>query len=239
MSDRCNCSPRGRGIFFGSFFICSFCVLVVMGGVIGAIIATSSGISGPTVCSVDLIGIRLGYNYANGSTTPTFVVDFNVTTMQANYVFMLTIPTHTNTTTTRVISDPYKIDQLTPSDYNSTAYNMLPIMNTGNPTVITNVIPASLPIIHAWENLMATLASKYPYKLIFAGCDYINDTYVMSSLGNRLYLPTGCFWIVFDSYALPATAGSFTGNMLDYAYYSINGFNLTNIPKRIFWTTCL
>ena len=238
---RCNADGviyRAGIVVLAAFII--MIVLAIVAVMIWAIVTTSNS-SSDQKCTIVPVGIRLIYEYGNATNAYQFVVDFNITTMQANYIFYLLA--NVSNANVVITEDTYRIDRLTPADYSQTAYNMMLLAMFANTpgnvlAVMNNVVPAFPPIISAWNNIIHLLAGKYSGKLIFTGCEYNIDSYVMSSLGNRIYLPVGFFYIVFDSNSLPAITSGFSGAILDYSYYAVGNFKLTNVPTRIYWASC-
>jgi DNA/RNA endonuclease G (NUC1) len=169
----------------------------------------------------------------------TYYIDFNKTIMQANYVVYIQPSVSNRCPSCRYFRvDPYKIDTLKNNDYTNSGYDrghLVPNADYGADTfIITNVVPMLSAFNRgSWKKSEKNIRDMYKRKLIYKGCDYSNK-YVSTNKNNKLYIPDGCFYVVFDSSNVRQTSGL---KLLDYGYYeNIGGSQcIKKLPK---WINC-
>jgi hypothetical protein len=88
-----------------------------------------------------------------------------------------------------------------------------------------------------WKYSEQYIRDTYRNHLVYKGCDYSYEDYIVSNLGNKLYIPIGCYYIVFDIYELPYISKIITGNILDYGYY-LNKDDPVKENKLPYWVSC-
>jgi len=78
------------------------------------------------------------------------------------------------------------------------------------------------------------IRDKYKGKLILKGCDY-SDLYLNTSLGNKLYIPLGCGYAVFNSDNLTQHSNL---EILDYGYLENKNTSVFK-KKTMDWVECI
>lgn len=167
----------------------------------------------------------------------TYVIDFNETISQANYVYYISMPGG-NSESSGWKKDPYDINKLRASDYTGTGYDkghLVPNADYGADTFyITNAVPM-VPNFNrgVWAVSERHIRSEYAGKLVYKGCEYDEQIPV----NGKLYIPKGCYYIVFDSPVLTDLAKNTIGPVLDYGYYenSANSVKQYRLPA---WAFC-
>ncbi len=141
-----------------------------------------------------------------------FIVNFNLTTMQANYVRYISTSGGNGCKGCKFRDDPYKIDQLTPEDYQviSKEYDrghLVPNADYGAVTyVINNIVPMKRKFNQgAWLKSEQYIRETYSGYQVYKGCDYNDMNYVQipgnfpGESGGKLYIPKGCYYVILDS----------------------------------------
>jgi DNA/RNA endonuclease G (NUC1) len=172
-----------------------------------------------------------------------YAINFNTSIMQANYIYYIVKSGNNRCKTCNYFrNDPYGIDKLTNADYKYTNYDkghIVPNSEYGNITfIISNVVPM-VPRFNRgiWKNMEEYIRTIYKNKLVVKGCDYLYDDYIISNLGNKLYIPVGCYYIVFDINDLPDISTQIMGNVLDYGYY-LNKHDSVKEKNLPYWASC-
>ena len=166
-------------------------------------------------------------------------IAFNTTIMQADYVVYIQ-PTISNRcdTCNYFKNDPYGINTLKTADYKYTGYDrghLVPNADYGSDTyIITNAVPM-MPNFNrgSWKKSESDIRNKYKNKLIYKGCDY-SHKYIKTINDRKLYIPVGCYYIVFDSNDITQTKQL---KILDYGY--LKNKDLFNLDKKLpSWIKC-
>ncbi|AYV75156.1 MAG: DNA/RNA endonuclease [Terrestrivirus sp.] len=171
-------------------------------------------------------GIINEYPYTNNF---IYAINFNKTLMQANYVYYITTSGGNGCYDYSDLcgnfrDDPYGINILTHDDYKYTGFDrghIVPNADYGYDTyIISNVVPM-LPYFNQqiWAKSEEELRQNYAGKLVYKGCDYSLDKFIISNLNNTLYVPIGCYYVIFNQTKLPDTVDIVRGQIIDYGYY--------------------
>lgn len=184
-------------------------------------------------CSISEYNLSNPYPFVDSPTNATYYLAFNTTIMQAIYVTYIQ-PSITNSCKTckRFKKDPYGINNLSNDDYIRVGYDrghLVPNADYGVDTfIISNAVPM-LPMFNQqiWLRVEQTIREEYKGKLIFKGCDY-SDMYVNTSLGNKLYIPLGCGYAIFNSNNLTQNSNL---EILDYGY--LENKNISVFKKKL------
>lgn len=137
--------------------------------------------------------------------------------------------------------DPYNINTLTYEDIIQLGNNkihLVPDDDYGHNTYMaSNVVPTSEDFQTIWKLNEKFIRDNYLGKLIFKGCDYDENYYINTINTMKIYIPTGCYYVVFDSTMLPYPWSKHYGIVLDFGYYKhING---TQLEKKLPpWLDC-
>jgi DNA/RNA endonuclease G (NUC1) len=178
-----------------------------------------------------------------------YVINFNESLMQANYVYYLGAnvkgkggPIRPNRNYFH--KDPYSISKLTQDDYvrSHTRYipsHLVPEEEHGStPYYIPNAVPM-LPAFDqsSWFKSESYLHEAFYGHLIYKGCEYSFRNYFVSHTKKYIYVPLGCYYIVFQSKRMPALNEEYQGVVLDYAYFpnERNSFRRQILP---YWIKC-
>jgi DNA/RNA endonuclease G (NUC1) len=171
-----------------------------------------------------------------------YAIDFDTSIMQANYVYYIsTSGGNSCSNCGHFRMDPYGINILKDDDYKYTGYDRGHVCTNadyGKSTfVISNVVPM-LPSFNQgpWRISEEFIRKNYSGKLVYKGCDY-SDFYIITSLDNKLYIPIGCYYVIFDIETLPNPSEFVVGEILDYGYYPNK--NLSTYESRLpSWIVC-
>lgn len=168
-------------------------------------------------------------------------INFNTTIMQPNFVYYISTRGGNRCDRCRYFkNDPYNMDNITYSDYTHSGFDrghLVPNADYGEKTFyITNVVPMEHEYnAGVWAKSEQFIRTKYHGYLVYKGCLF-TDRYEVLPNGKRLYIPYGCYYIVFDSKVLPKN-GLFTGSVLDYGYLEmIDGAK--DVKKMPYWISC-
>jgi hypothetical protein len=168
-----------------------------------------------------------------------YVIDFNVNTMQPYYAYYMIRTTTSICPSNNYKPDPYGITNLNEQDYNESGYvlnQLVPSINYGcDSYIITNTVPMTPTFDAVWKEVDNNLRANYPNKLVYKGCTYstfINNT----DNTKKLYVPDGCYYIVFEEKELPWTLLRIRDPVLDYGYYAHNNPNKQSIYPS--WFEC-
>ncbi len=172
----------------------------------------------------------INLNYPN-STTITYVVNFNTSIMQANYVKYITDNNGTTCNSTYFKADPYYIDTLKDNDYTKTGYDRGHLVPKEDYGCDTNIISNAVPMVPdfnrgIWKSSEYMIRKYYPNHLTYKGCEY-SDNYIITPTLKRLYIPIGCYYVVFDPQNI----------IVNYGYYeNRNGSIREN--RLPYWISC-
>lgn len=190
---------------------------------------------------IDPSGINLEYSFDNNNynfnyvSDANYTVNFNLTTMQANYVkYIGTGGISHFKTYYENDRDPYKYDILTHEDYTNIQHHgeklvrgyLVPNADMSGITfVMTNAVPMINDFYNGtWKLLEKFIREKYIGKLIYKGCDY-DDNFIKSNTGKQLYIPSGCYYLVFDN-----------NKLIDYGYLKNQNDKQQKPEKKLpFW----
>lgn len=154
-----------------------------------------------------------------------YAINFNTELMQATYVYYIsTSGGNGANVTTNFRNDPYNINILTHKDYTHSGFSrghLVPKTDYGYDTmIISNATPMNQSFnAGPWKDSEDMIREKYSGYLIVKGCDYSFDNYIISDRDNNLYIPIGCYYMVFNLTVLPDTSKTIYGMVLDYGYY--------------------
>jgi len=169
----------------------------------------------------------------------TYLLSFNQTIMQAEYVkYINPFVKSSDKSCNYLKKDPYDINVLRYTDYTNTGYDrghLVPNIDYGNDTcIISNVVPQLSQFNKgSWKQNEIMIRNKYKGKLVFKGCEY-SDKYVMTGQNNKLYIPVGCSYVVFDSENMDQVSDLI---LLDYGYLE-NKITSAIIKKLPEWVVC-
>lgn len=168
-------------------------------------------------CDIPAFGEGISYEH--------FYVDFNLTTSQANYVKYVGTSGGNGCRGCKWKKVP-NIGYLTYESYTGSGYargHLVPNADYGEGTYyITNCVPM-LPEFNrgVWARSEEVLRKRYAGYLIYKGCDYLSV-----SEGDKLYVPEGCYYLVFDGTLL-----------MDYGYLRNEGGSVEE-KKLPWWVRC-
>lgn len=171
--------------------------------------------------------------------TYIYAINFNKTIMQANYVFYISTGGGNSDGNIHWKKDPYEINDLRTTDYTNTGYDrghLVPNADYGLSTyIISNAVPM-VPNLNrgSWKKSERHIRNKYTGKLIYKGCKYSENNIV----NNKLYIPEGCYYIVFNISTIPKIFDNIVGTILDYGYY-INDVDSKKQYELPFWANCM
>lgn len=171
-----------------------------------------------------------------------YAIDFNRSVMQANYVYYISTSGGNRCKSCKFGNDPYGIDIITSEDYTNTGYDrghLVPNADYGKDTyIISNAVPM-IPKFNSgsWKMSEQFIRDTYAKYLIYKGCDYSYNNFILSNLGNKLYIPIGCYYIVFNNFKLPDTRALMKGDVVDYGYY-MNSVISVKEDKFPWWSRC-
>jgi hypothetical protein len=187
-----------------------------------------------------------------------YAINFNQTIMQANYIWYISPFKGSGCDDCRYfLDDPYGINVLTHDDYKDVpCYNgsnlvnfstancydrghVVPNADHGNDTyIISNVVPM-VPSFNqgVWARHEQFLRETFPGKLFVKGCEYSLDQYVPTQFGNKMYVPLGCYFVIFDIEILPGVKDKIRGEILDYGYF-LNEPDSKSEPILPKWINC-
>lgn len=174
----------------------------------------------------------------------TYAIDFNMSIMQCNYVYYISTSGGNMCTKCKYFrKDPYNINILRNDDYNNVGYDrghIVPNADYGYETyIISNVVPMNnIFNRNIWASSERDIRNKYSGHLVYKGCDYSYDKFIINSLNHKLFIPIGCYYIVFDILLfLPNITTVVTGNVIDYGYYLNNNVSAKEY-KLPWWIAC-
>jgi len=152
--------------------------------------------------------------------------------MQPNYVYYISTKGGYSCKECKFREDPYKVDIIVPKDYDKSNFDRGHLVPNADFGYATFVMPNVVPMVpnfnrNAWAMSEEYIRDKYHGQLVYKGCDYSFDKYFISILNKKIYIPEGCYYVVFDH----------TYNLLDYGYY-LNQKNSTKINKLPNWVIC-
>lgn len=169
----------------------------------------------------------------------TYILSFNETIMQADYVIYINPSVKSLDKSCKSLKkDPYDINVLRYDDYTNTGYDrghLVPNIDYGNDTcIISNVVP-QLPQFNRgqWKRIEIMIRDNYKEKLVFKGCEY-SDKYIITQRNNKLYIPVGCSYVVFDSDNMEQVSNLV---LLDYGYLENKNSSII-IHKLPDWVKC-
>lgn len=170
-------------------------------------------------CSIDQLGNQWEGFPPSGPLL--YLVNFNTDIMQANYVSYISTSGGNGGTAKTFRNDPYGMDVLISADYTNSGYDrghLVPNADYGDATYyMPNVVPMTPSFNRGtWLQAEQMIRSEYAGKLVVKGCKY-SGNFIYSQLGKHLYIPQGCYYIVFDSSDIDMRSGE----ILDYGYYEM------------------
>lgn len=198
-------------------------------------------IAPPEVTRCDVMFSDSARPYPMGA--PMFKISFNAALMQPHWVaYVQPIERHPCSKCGYFRKDPYGIDDIRHEDYTNTGYDrghLVPNADFGNETyIISNAVPM-VPKFNrgAWRISEAQIRGQYIGKLIFKGCEYSATQFIMTARKQRLYIPLGCSFIVFES-PNGRDMNQVTGLvLLDYGYFE--NTNTSSLIKKLpSWVAC-
>lgn len=188
-------------------------------------------------CNITEQNVVLSYPYQKKS---MYQISFDDETMQPIFA-RYHQPYFTNSCTTCYYfrKDPYNISILRFGDFINTGYDpghLVPNADYGRDTYIVTNVVLMIPNFNrvTWRVNDEMIRDKYKGKLIYKGCEY-SDNYINSSRKNKLYIPTGCYYVVFESDDINQINGL---ELLDFGYFDNVGIP-TNVKKLPDWMECV
>lgn len=163
----------------------------------------------------------------------SYMVDFNTSTMQANFVKYISTSGGNSCKNCKFNKDPYNIDILNTSDYTNTDFDRGHLVPNADFGIFTFYMPNVVPMYPGfnrgiWKDSETFIRSNYLGKTIYKGCEYNYSNYVISQYTNILYIPIGCYYIIIDETIENDT-------LINYGYYSVDG----NFHKKLpYWINC-
>jgi len=175
-------------------------------------------------------GIVLGFPY--NSSPYRYIINFNTTIMQANYVNYISTSGSNGCNTCKYFrNDPYGYDTLKDSDYRRTGYDrghLVPNADYGADTyVINNVVPMN-PYFNRriWAKSENYIRNNYAGYNIYKGCKYLGKFEFVVDV-KKLYLVEGCYYVVLD----------LNNYLIDYGYYG-NNEDSSREDELPYWISC-
>jgi DNA/RNA endonuclease G (NUC1) len=181
----------------------------------------------------DIMGekdIFMKFPYESADTK--YVINFNTTIMQANYVrYVSTSGGNGCDGCQHFHDDPYKINILKDGDYISSGYDrghLVPNADYGPDTyIIDNVVPMDGGFNRGvWAKSEAYIREKYSGFVVYKGCEY-TERFIYSKLDNKLYIPKGCYYVILDANHI----------LKNYGYY-LNQKDADEQSELPFWANC-
>ncbi len=223
--------------FCKNFCIIIYIILILIGFIILFVIV--SIYNKPQLCHVKVNQQYKNLYYPNASNA-LYVIDFNTVIMQPHYAYYILQNGNNNCSTENYLPDPYALSNIILEDYNHSQYilyQLVPIINHGcDSYVITNTVPMTHGSKELWDSLELNLRSKYMGNLVYKGCtysSYINNT----DDSKKMYIPDGCYYIVFKENELPLIHKQVTSPVLDYGFYPNNN-NPSKLMRYPPWFEC-
>ncbi len=171
-----------------------------------------------------------------------YAINFNTSIMQANYVYYRSPSeeNNCNKSSPKWEPDSYGISDIVNKDYDccTKTYDrghLVPGTDHGCGTWnLSNATPMTINFNRgSWNKNEKELRNKFPNHLFIKGCLY-SDKYEMGKAGHKLYIPSGCYWIVCDgaitSIDMIGIRSSITCGAIDYGYLSQNGTGTKVLP---------
>lgn len=151
----------------------------------------------------------------------TYAINFNSSIMQPNYVYYISTIGGNSCQGCNWRKDSISIFRQ--GEFSKSSYDtghLVPNSDYGYDTfLMSNAIPMNSSFNRgAWKKSEEHIRRHYAGKLVYKGCDY-SDKYFVSSFGNKIFIPTGCYYIVFDTSALTDISKYTIANILEYGYY--------------------
>lgn len=184
--------------------------------------------------SCKIIKGGLDYSYPPSLSNFKFGVNFNTTIMQSNYVYYVSTGGG-NSVSGNWKTDPYDLDVLSSSDYTNTGYDrghLVPNADYGHDTFyMVNAVPM-LPNFNrgSWKRSEEYIRDNYAGKLVYKGCDY-NGVFIESNKDNDMYIPSGCYYIVFNSHSIEEIEAALV--LLEFGY--IQNIENAEIESKLPW----
>lgn len=195
------------------------------------------------ICRIPIIERNI-HEYPSGEKF-IYAINFNETIMQANYVYYITTNggngCKNKNRKTYWLKDPYDIDNIRYDDYTNTKYQRGHLVPNADYGCDTYYISNAVPMIgdfnqNSWAESEKYIRQEYAGKLVYKGCDY-SDNYILTNRGNKLFIPIGCYYIIFDSSTLTDINKETVNKVLDYGYY-LNEKGSKKQSKLPTWADC-
>jgi DNA/RNA endonuclease G (NUC1) len=198
------------------------------------------------LCNIaDPSGLNLAYN--------NYVVNFNITLMQANYVRYISTsgkngcyPNPPNWKSCerkdcRWLNDSYGYDKLNCWDYvTGGLYDRGHLVPNADYGVDTFIISNAVPMKHdynsgCWLVSENGIRRNYHGHIIYKGCDYSYGKYYLNKYNKKLYIPIGCYYVVVDNMQTDSI------KILDYGYFEMRDDNRNCVKEKKlpYWIVCL
>ncbi len=184
----------------------------------------------------------MSHKYPNDDGNFTYVINFNTTTRQANFVYYIS-PSQTDSCpkSERIwVNDPYGLASMKYADYTNTGYDrghLVAKADYGCSTYfMTNAVPMLPPFNRdggGWHKIEIDIRKKYPQQLVFKGCEYTDESIAVKS--GKLYIPSGCYWVVCGGTANIGIPNTIQCEIKDYGYLWQNGTHESKLP---YWVDC-
>lgn len=179
-------------------------------------------------------------NQSKSKGKPSYFIQFNRTLMQADFVKYIQPSTTSSCWSCYYFKkDPYGIDVLSHDDYTNTGFDrghLVPNADYGSDTyIISNAVPMQPKFNQgSWRKSEEFIRRNYRGLLILKGCEY-GEKFLMSGKKNKLFIPMGCFFVVFNTSNYNQTTGL---QLLDYGYLENKNISSLIVKKMPQWIKC-
>ena len=202
-------------------------------------------------CRLRTAGTDYPVMAANSPGVQKFTVNFNATWQQANYVAYISTAGSNrcadcepgDTVCKDRVFRSVSYSALVDGDYTGSGYSrghLVPRTDLGCTTmVISNAVPMLSDFNGGvWLHTEEAIRSSYAGLLTLKGCEYVPNRYYRSESGRLLYLPTGCYFAVFDETSLAAAATTAAANLKLVAYSYCEQSSKACVERLPEWLDC-
>jgi DNA/RNA endonuclease G (NUC1) len=191
----------------------------------------------PIIILAIFVVVNAQYYLYNGGKTidySNYVVDYNTSYGQANYVVYISTSGNNNYSGCSYFN---RSANYTSKDYTNTGFDrghLVPDADYGKITcTMYNVVPMYPNFNRGiWKSYEFYVREKYAGMMIIKGCKYNPNARIFTPTGKLLYYPLGCYFIVTDSAALDVYSKF---NIIDYGYL-VNSYAANNtLYKELPW----
>lgn len=190
------------------------------------------------ICTVDNINGNIEYPNAGNY---NYGINFNNSLNQPNYVYYLANDNISPNKCIKYEKDPHNINTMTQNDYKYLSYvegNLVPNICGVDVCYMSNIVPLDVDFNNGvWNNLKNYINNRYKNYLVVIGCKYDYSHYFGTHLDKTLYIPLGCYYIVFEILKLPQISTNIHGNVISHGYYS-NSDDVIRKRDIPYWIKC-